>query len=447
MDVVVPLLARVLPIYLAGKLFVCACVLMPVAGAVSLHAAVHRRLGLVPAAAYLFSYNTLLSLGFLSFLFSAGCALMLFAAWVATAHWPRWPRAAIFAPFVLLLYFGHAFACLGYCLAVGGYEIGRAAHARFRPPFIRAADTLAALAQAVPALCFAATLDIGAGYVGKLNTVYGGLGAKLMALLSPMLFLHDGVQAGAVLGAIALAATCAPWLRIDPRIWPAALTVALAAACVPQVLASTWGTDLRLPLMAVLLLLGGVSPRPVSATRRAAALAVVIALVWAKSADAWIVLKRLDGQIAETRRLVSALPTGTHLLVVNTLAGNTGQEQVSASTYWHMALTATIDRDAFVPTLFTGLSTVHVRDAYRASSTPNGLPITPAQLWQGAAQAGPAGGDLGNGLGARFYHYGWPTKFDYVLVQRFGQDPGRLPPNLDLVAASPDMSLYRVHKD
>jgi hypothetical protein len=262
-----------------------------------------------------------------------------------------------------------------------------------------------------------------------------------------MLFLHDAAQAGAVLGAIALAAVCAPLLRIDRRIWPAALVVALAAACVPQVLASTWGTDLRLPLVAVLLLLGGVSLRPVSTARRAAALAGVIALVSAKSVDAWIVLRRLDGQIAETRRVIAVLPVGARLLVVNTLAGNTGQEQVSASTFWHMALTATIDRDAFLPTLFTGLSTVHVRDAYRDSSTPNGLPITPAQLWQGAAESGPAGGDFGNGLGARFYHFGWPDKFDYVLVQHFGQDPGRLPPTLQLVAAAPDMSLYRVHKD
>jgi hypothetical protein len=446
MDAVVPLLARVMPIYLAGKLFVAACVLMPPACALCLHGAVHRRLSLVPAAAFLLSYNSLLSFGFLNFLFSAGLAVMLFAAWVRTAHWPRWPRAAIFAPFVLLLYFGHAFACAAYCLAVAGCEIARAGRAGFRPARRVAADWAAALAQAAPAMAFAATLDVGAGYVGPLNTQYGDLGAKLTALASPMLFLHDPVQGLTILGAVGLAAASAFRLRLAPDIWPAALAVGLAALAVPHVFDSTWGTDLRLPLVALLLLIGGAGLRPAGRAWRAGLLAGLAALVAARSADAWIVLRRLDGQIAETRQVLAGLPRGARLLVVNCLDGNTGREQVPASSYWHMPLTAVIDHDAFLPTLFSGLTTVRVRDAYRLASTPNGLPVTPAQLRDGAGRADPPGSLSGNGLGARYYHYGWPAKFDFVLVQRFGCDPGPLPSVLVPVAQAPEMDLYRVRR-
>jgi hypothetical protein len=448
MDAVVPPLARVLPLYLAGKLFVCACVLAPAAGAASLHYALHRRLSLVPAAGFLVSYNMLLSLGFLNFLFSTGCAVMLFAAWVATAGWPRWPRAALFAPAVLLLYFGHVFAWLGYGLAVFGFEAGRAVRARFRPVPSVAADAAAALLSAAPALGFAATLDVGAGYVGRLTNDYGGVGAKLMAAASPLLFAHDEANFAVLLGALVLGVWLLARLRVHPAIWPSVLSVALAAVCVPHVMDSTWGTDLRLPLVALLLLIGGVSARHGAPARggvwRPAATAALLILVAAKSADAARLLAGLDRLIAETRRVVAVLPPGARLLVVNDLGGNTGREEVSASTYWHMPLTAVIDRDAFVPTLFSGLSTVHIQPAYRLASTPNGLPVTPAQLWQGFRHEEEAGRDIGNGLGARLYHFGWPAKFDFVLVQRFGRDPGPLPPNLDLLVHEADMDLYRI---
>ena len=445
MDAVVPLLAQILPIYLAGKIFVLACVAMPVAGTACLHYAVHRRLSPVPLAAWLVSYNTLLEFGFLNYLFSLGFALLLFAGWIATAAWPRWRRAALFAPLVLALYFGHAFACFAYCLAVAGCEANRAlqlCRSAFRAA---AADLLAAFSQAMPALVFAATLNVNSGYVGKLNNEWGDLHSKLFAACAPFLFLHDPVNAFILLAVMALTALLTVSVRLAPQVWTACIPVTLAAIAMPHVLDSTWGMDLRLPLFLVLLLIGGASFRRAAALRWPV-VAIVFMLLAAKSADAWQALHVLDGQIAETRQIVAALPSGARLLVVNVARRGTGQERVPPITYWHMPLTAVIDRDAFVPYLFSGLTTVRMRPQFRAISTPNGLPISPTQLREGTTEEAPQGSDPsdGEGGGGRIYWYSWPRNFDYVLVQRFGADPGKLPDNLLPLAHAADMDLYRI---
>jgi hypothetical protein len=152
MDLPVALLARFIGIYTAGRVFVAVCVVIPVLAAVSLQYAVRRRVGLVPALAFLLSYNYLLARGFLAYLFSAGLAVMLFAAWIATEGWPRRRRVPVFAVAALLLYFSHIFAFLAYGILVGGYEVARMARSRRRPLASVAVNLGAAAAQALPVL-------------------------------------------------------------------------------------------------------------------------------------------------------------------------------------------------------------------------------------------------------------------------------------------------------
>jgi hypothetical protein len=446
MDAIVPVMMRVMPVYLAGKLFVMACVLMPVVAVITLHYVVHRRLSLVPAGAFLLSYNLLLSYGFLNYLFSAGLGVMLFAFWLAAARWPRWWRAGTFAPLVLLLYFGHAFACAGYCLAVAGYEIGIAARAGWRPWRGVLADFLAAGAQAVPAAAAGATLNVHSGYVGALKTHYGSLATKFEALVSPLIFLSD-VQTGFVLLAMcALAAVMARWMRFAPQIWPAALCVGLAAAVMPNLLFSTWGLDLRFPLFTLMLLLGCLSFRRCPSWLSATALCCVIGLTIVKSADAGAALSWLDQKIADNRTMLAKLPVGARLLVVDSAHTKAALHGLPPNAIWHMPMTAIIDRDAFLPYFFNGLTTVRLQPDMRASSTPNGFPLSPSELWDGLGKTD-AGTDRlndGQGAGGAIYWLGWPAKFDYVLVQLYGGDAVKLPPNLALLAHGQDIDLYRV---
>jgi hypothetical protein len=440
MDAVVPLLAQFMPVMIAARVFIGACLLMPVAAVAVLHRAACGRVRLVPVAAFLLSQNLLLAFGFLNFLFMSGLAVMLFAAWIVTPHWPRWRRAAVFAPAVVVLYLGHIFACVGYCLAVAGAEVARAVRCRFRPPQRVALDWLAAAAQALPALLLVPFFDRGQVAVGEAVTQFGNLDVRLTALASPVLFLSDPVDSLAVLLTAAGLVVVAARLRIDAKIWPAALVLCAGALAMPHVLAGVWGTDLRLPIIACMVALGGVSARLPLRTGRLV-LAAITALVLAKSIDGTVALQRLDARIAVTRRVLDAMPPGSRLLVMD--EPGLQAPGVSPNVFWHIPLMAVIDRAAFVPYLFTGFMTVHPRPGVQDASTPSGRPLDLAELKDGLTHDAQPGAWAPDGRGGRIYWYGWPKKFDFLLVQHAGQH--NAPPGpVQLVAASEVADLYRI---
>jgi hypothetical protein len=441
MDAVVPLLARMMPLMVAARVFIGACLLMPPAAVAVLQWSCKGRVGLVPAAAFLLSQNMLLAFGFLNFLFMSGLAVMLFAAWIRAAHWPRWRRAAAFAPAVLVLDLGHIFACIGYCLAVLGLEVARAARARFRPLGSVALDWLAAGAQALPALLLTPFFDRGQVAIGEAVTSYGSLSVRIGSLASPFLFL--GPVSSFVFVAVFFGVLVLAWrARLAASVWPAAMLLLLAALAMPHVLAGVWGTDLRLPLIACMVGLGGVSLR-LSRGAGAIVLGYVLALTLAKSLDGTRLLRRLDVRIAQTERVLDSLPPGSRLLVMDEADLTATAPGLAPNAYWHIPLMAVIDRDAFVPYLFTGFMTVHPTDAVRDASTPSGRPLDPAELADGLTHSDTPAATLPDGRGGRVYWYGWRQKFDYLLVQHAAaRSP--LPTFLQPVAMSEVADLYRI---
>jgi hypothetical protein len=447
MDVPVALLSRVVGIYAAGRLFVALCVVMPVLAAASLQYAVRRSVGLVPAFAFLVSYNYLLARGFLAYLFSAGLAVMLFAAWVGTQPWPRWRRSALFAAAALLLYFCHVFAFVAYGILLGGYELGRAARPRGRPIAAALADLAAAAAQALPV--FATVLLLRAdGTFGTVNvTRYGSVAAKLGAMLSPLFFPgNPAVIAACVLLPLAgaAAALLTRRVRLAPGMWPASAFVSLVAICVPSVLFNLWGADFRVPLIAAILLVGVVVPA--ANLRRGVpfvALGGLAALVLARSADALVTLRALDAQAAQVRQVLAKLPVGARLLVVD--ADDAAPLRVApAVVTGHLGMLAVIDRDAFVPFLFTGATPVETRPSMHGSASPNAAAITLAQLQDGFTRTDPASGPPPFGYGGTMYWLGWPQKFDSVLFTHFGAATESLPPVLRRVAHTDVVDLYQI---
>jgi hypothetical protein len=442
MDAVVPLLAQIMPVLVAARVFIGACLLMPPAAVAILQWASRGRVGLATAAAFLLSQNMLLAFGFLNFLFMSGLAVMLFAAWIRTEHWPRWRRAAAFAPALLVLYLGHIFACIGYCLAVLGFDVARAARARFQPLPRVALDWLAAGAQALPALLLTPFFDRGQVAIGEVVTRYGTMAERLFSLASPVLFLSGIIFASvAYLGFFGVV-LLAPRLRIAAGVWPAALVLFLSALAMPHVLAGVWGTDQRMPLMAYMVALGGMAAS-VSRPWRALLLAVIVALTLTKSLEATSVLQKIDSRIAQTRRVLESLPRGSRLLVMDDGSLLSRTDPLSPNAYWHIPLMAVIDRDAFVPYLFTGFMTVHPTNAVRDASTPSGRPLDEAELADGLAHPDTPGATMPDARGGRIYWYGWRQKFDFLLVQHANyRSP--LPAFLQPVAMSEVADLYKI---
>jgi hypothetical protein len=90
------------------------------------------------------------------------------------------------------------------------------------------------------------------------------------------------------------------------------------------------------------------------------------------------------------------------------------------------------------------MNIVHPRPAMALSSAPGTPPIGLAQLQEGLTRPDPPGAPAFFSIGARVYWYGWPKKFDYVLIMHFGDPTPGLPAILHRVASSPIADLYRI---
>ncbi len=123
MDVIVPLLARVFPLELAGAIF-CALALLSTAPAVSLlHYALHGKLSLWPLVSVLFAYNFVFYMGWLNYLLGVNLALIFAALWLKLRGWPIRKSIPLFAALSTILYFTHLYALGVYGLIVLGLEI------------------------------------------------------------------------------------------------------------------------------------------------------------------------------------------------------------------------------------------------------------------------------------------------------------------------------------
>jgi hypothetical protein len=233
---------------------------------------------------------------------------------------------------------------------VAGFEIGRAVRARSSLQTI-AADWATAAAQAIPAaVLFLLTAGLSDLSFGPSLTSYGSIEGKIVALESPIIFLGGRMEhliaglivVGTVIGLLS------GRLRMAAQIWPSALAVAVVAIFIPEWVMSVWGLDLRLPLVAVLILVASFSLRlPPSLTP--IFIAGLIAVTGLKAYIEASALQVVDGQIAEVKRVVAQLPTGSRVLPVE-IEGRVGPLTRGP---WRMtsqiSLLTVIDRDSFVP--------------------------------------------------------------------------------------------------
>ena len=125
MDLIVPLLGRVISIEAAAKVFFLTSQLLIVTGAVALEIAVKRRHALAGFAALLTLHSMPFSLGLLEFEFGTGIALWGIAAWIALSRHDRRLCFAANAIFVPVLSLSHMFALGIYGLTIGMLEFKR----------------------------------------------------------------------------------------------------------------------------------------------------------------------------------------------------------------------------------------------------------------------------------------------------------------------------------
>lgn len=453
MDLVVPVVAHLIPLEAAGRLFVAMTMALLMVATVALHRALHGRIGFWPLAALLFLYNAVLWWGFVNYLFGLGVALLAFSGWIATKRWPMVPRLVAFAVIACMLFVLHLFAFGVYGLLVASHEAGTGlTNRRSLSESVFAVAT--ALAQFIPAgfLWLAAAS-------GPHFTAYGGLNARLYALTAPVMFnvppsLYDTALliCTCTLLPIALHAGA---LKLSPSMRLPLIAMITGAILMPEYLSGSWAAQMRLPVALIFVIIASTEA---TLSRRLPVLVCAGALVVLLGTRVWGVSQSwrdMDDRVTELRAAMRTLPEGIRLLTVQSpmpaderrLSGVSPMLATQAPmTYWHWPALAVIDRGAFVPALFTGWYPVEASARNAGLSRILGAVLTPEEL-VARAHADPRASPMErNVLGETICCLDWPQTFDFVLWIDFGQAPQTLLPELVPWASGRFFHIYRVSR-
>ncbi|GGF23031.1 hypothetical protein GCM10011611_31410 [Aliidongia dinghuensis] len=384
MDAVVPLLARVMPLDLAGRCFVGLALALMAAGAVLVDRAVRRSWSLWPLAAFLLLYNRILLWGFVNYLAGLGVALIGLALWIGLADRPgRRLRAVAVA--ALAAYFCHVVAFGLLALMIGGVELGAlwsAVRGRRWSDLMRLTAAIAAPLVPPVALWLAAWRP-GPGDGGGLAW------ANPLRKIDLLYSVFDNYSrpfdvAGFVV--LVLLVGFGFWrgrLTLDRRLGAALAVLTAVYLVMPARMLGGSGVDHRLPVMLGLLLIA--ATRPVGWSRRGALVVggAVLALFIVRTAvveAAWLGADRIYRPILAA---LERLPRGSRLAV----AGGPSAVGAGAAPLLHLPTYAVIAVDAFVPTEFTyaGQQPLGLTPAFAALADA----AEPEDLWTGLVAAAP----------------------------------------------------------
>jgi hypothetical protein len=451
-DLVVPVLSRVIPVEQAGRIFIALTMLALVGGSLTLHRALHGRFELWPICSVLFVYNAVLFWGFVNCLFATAVYLFAFSGWIATRHWRTSLRILIFsvvASFLLLL---HLFAFGLYGLSVASHELARRIHQR---GFRGLGGWSAVCLQFAPGLMLWYT---SLAHGGPTATSYGDLVFKFYGLISPFTFGFQPAPfdffTGAVISLFLLIAIASRSLKLVPEMRFPLAAMILVAMLMPNRMSGSWLADIRLPVALPFVIIA--STRFEASQKRAVVPITAIALivlglrVWTVT-QAW---RDYDRWFAEFRTASAVIAPGTRLLIVEAPVPEQKQQlpgvpatlaKVQWVTFIHMAALAVIDRAAFVPYLFTGWTTIDVTLRNDAVAQRVAVPMTPEELTESADSEKAKSLDTGpNFLGERPYWRDWPQTFDFVVWIDFAKDPKPKLKQLRLLASGSFFEIYAV---
>jgi hypothetical protein len=347
-DLIVPPLARVMPLDIASKLFLVATFGLIAGGAVWLNRVATGAWRMWPLLTFMLLYNRTFLWGFLNYLFGVGVALAGTALWLALERERLWLRALASTFVALACYLSHLAAFGFYGLMVLGLELSPAL-TELRTGRWEALGRRIAVAGTqiiLPATLF---LLYWRQYA-ETSISYAAWWRKADLLFSAF----DNYNRTFDVICFALFLGLFVWLvwsrrlRPVPRLGWALSVVFVAYLLMPSQIYGGSGLDHRLPIAIWLLVIAGTAPR-FPEKRAALSIGVVAAIILA------IRLGVIEQVWLRAHRVYSAdligidaLPEGVRLAVA--LPGDA--IHIVPIPEVHLPALAVVRRDAFVPTLF-----------------------------------------------------------------------------------------------
>jgi hypothetical protein len=454
MDMILPVLVRVMSIYTAGQAYMIASFVLIMSGTFALNRQLHGRWSVLPLAAFALLYNYVFLVGTMNYVTGIGLSLWALVVWIALRARHLVLRLTVSAAFVTALFFCHLYALGAYGLGLLAFELHRLwfspspifprRHGRVGRAAARLIDFAAAglpFLPVLPLLMMSPTWglrsEISWEWAGKIDgllyiiNVYSGAVASLlaavMAIVVGFALYHRALRFhsfGFVLLAVGAAMYAAlPRVAFDTYMADQRLPISLAFMVIACAQLDLRRLDLRrLGLRHVLV--------------RQGAVAVLFLPLAVRVLEVQTVWAALSPGAALFRESVDLIDRGAKVMVA--YADPDGGDDVRNLGLVHAACLAVIERSALVTTVFTvvGKQILHVRADYRDRvDTQDGTPPTIDSVLHVAEQD--ASGDD--------YWRRWSTDYDYLYVlftdARYkNPDPTRLTP----VFTGDKFMLYRI---
>jgi hypothetical protein len=463
MDLLVPALSKIMPLTVAGRVFIALSMLLPIVGVVVLHRVSFRTREMWPLSAVAVAYNGLLFWGFLNFVAGIGVALVAVALWLRERD--RSDRlhlvAAVFVGLVLFIFhlealalFGLTVVCIELCWLVASWRDRRLTVMIAMNRSLRLMSVFI-----IPILLFLLAAPLGERVTHTplllqikeyYWAVYNSWGISKLMRLGLVSATYSPLLDGLVVSAVVLLYFMQirrRGCRVNLGLLAAAGVLLLAYPFVPSVWMTAANIDCRLPVFAGFLVLAGVAPNgPVAPPMRVVVgfIAVLLGVRTGLVGHAWL---QGSEAIGEFRKVTRSIQPGEKVLVVWHRGGAGGADRsyrqliYNFQPYDSFAPLLTIDRRAFWPTLFTSrtLQPVHVLPPYRS------IAVEQAMGPPDTALTVPTERDLG----LNPYMADWRTNFDYVLLggaSELTPQQGLVPGILKQLEGSEHWALFAIQK-
>jgi len=389
-------------------------------------------------------FNEPLHWGFVDFLFACGLTLWTVYFWLQSEAWPRRRRLVLFSLAQIVLFFTHllGFLLCGYLILT--LELVRLWRDRGHPLGPRLMVLSVNMLQfALPMALFAFVL-FGQEGVGEDSTIFGDWTYRFLNLFwsTSALDLQVSMLMLAAIGLLVYFVLRQGVGRVDQCLWPLVVAVLVLAFAMPVSVLGIWGLHFRYPFVGLLLLIAAIRLRPGAPGTRLAGAAAMLVAVGAVVAGA-VEFHETDRRLQEIRRALALGEPGGALLVAAhydppDCRGCTPQ----AVDELHAGALAVIERQMFVPLLFTATSPVAASPRRHDLDTPSGYPLRRRQLVEALPRALPQRGPLHDR--SHPYWHDWDRHFDNLLWLR--DDGGNLDnlPGLERLASGEAFVFYRI---
>ncbi len=447
-DLILPELLKVLPIYAAGKVALAMALLLPLVGVVVYHRVAFGVRSFWPLAAAMMAYNAAFILGFMNFLISLGLALLAAAGWM---RWRgRYPvTVAVFGAVVTTaIFFMHIFGLLLFV----GLLCGESADALWRCRAERSAVFRRLLRDGamggvilLPPVVLSLLAPI-AGSDAEMD--WRPFWSKPLGLLEPFQAYDGAIDRVAGVLFFAFLYLCARHrkLQVAQGIGATALGLLMLYLVCPFSMKGTGFIDARFPIMLGFLVFAGMRPHGLSSFVRSAIGAVFVTAFLARTASLAFVWRDHNHDVADMRRVIADVSPGSRVLLVSVdpmtldyLPRGRVATGVSRLDF-HLPALLVIERQAFWPLLFTSPNKqpLRVLPPYDRIAVSEGAP--PDYRWL-------ATGTPDDALPFVPYMADWRHDFDYVLMLNPGGagDLNQfLPDKLQVVTQTDVAALFRI---